>query len=93
MVLCPADNGRLKEYITKASTKWGKTPVAVVADVSPELREEMKLGMYPRTLVISRESRVVHAFEGAYDKDSLNAQPAEIERFFGVKLPGLLPDR
>jgi hypothetical protein len=87
VMLCPQDDGELLTYIATARAAWGTTPVTVVANVSEDLRQDMSLFAYPQTLVISVESRVLEAFQGAYTEQSLNAQPAVIERFFGVKLP------
>jgi hypothetical protein len=87
VILCPVDTGSLAEYIARVRPAWKDSPVTVMANVSEELRQDMCLFMYPQTLVISTEARVIQSFQGAYDAGSSNAHPGTVETFFGIKLP------
>jgi hypothetical protein len=87
VVLCPVDTGGLREYLASVRPAWKDAPVTVVANVSEDLRQEMCLFMYPQTLVISTQGKVLQNFQGAYATVGSNAHPAAIEAFFGVKLP------
>jgi hypothetical protein len=87
VVLCPVDTGGLREYLAGVRPTWKDAPVTVVANVSEELRQEMSLFMYPQTVVISTDGKVLQNFLGAYTNASRNAHPGTIEAFFGIKLP------
>jgi len=85
----PDDDGGLTGYLREARTAWGGTPVTVLANVPDDVRQAYSIFAYPQTLVISPEGRVLESFQGAYTNDSLNAKPATIEKYFGIRLPNL----
>jgi peroxiredoxin len=59
----------------------------VYANLSRQTREAYRLGGVPQTLVISEHGTVMQNWSGAYAND----QQGEVEKFFGVTLPGLAP--
>jgi hypothetical protein len=90
VILCPVDTGLLAEYIARVRPAWNDVPVTVVANVSEDLRQDMCLFMYPQTLVISTQAKVLQNFLGPYDALSAlntNTHPGTLESFFGIKLP------
>lgn len=80
-------------YIARAKLTWGETPVEIIRDVPLSRAQVNSLGLggYPHTLVVSEESRIIKVFAGAYAPIGSFARLSEVEQFFGVKLPGLLP--
>lgn len=70
----------LSPYVTEH-----QLPFAIYTNVSQEQRDAYHLGGVPQTLVISERGTVVQNWFGAY----VDAQQAEIEKFFEVRLPGL----
>ena len=78
VIVCPVDTGHLSAWVERTRPAWGGVPVAVVANVPTDLRDQWALFAYPQTLVISRESKVVENFKGAYTSSSQNAQPSVI---------------
>jgi hypothetical protein len=59
----------------------------IFALAAERLIAELDLQATPQTVVVSPAGRVERVWVGAY----LQSQP-EIERFFGVELPGLIPE-
>jgi hypothetical protein len=82
-------------YIARVKRTWGETPVQVVRDLSLSRAQINSLGLggYPHTLVVSEKARIIKVFAGAYAPTGSFAVLSEVERFFNVKLPGLLPAR
>jgi peroxiredoxin len=70
----------LSSYVTEH-----QLPFPVYTNVSQEQRDAYHLGGVPQTLVISERGTVMQNWFGAY----VDAQQAEIEKFFDVRLPGL----
>lgn len=60
-------------------------PFTCLTGVPVEELRRLHLGGTPRTIVMSRDGRVVRDWVGAYTEATLK----EIEQFFGVRLPGL----
>jgi peroxiredoxin len=58
----------------------------VVVDPSEQTLQAYRLGGTPQTVVISPEGRVLENWLGAYGDSQ-----QDVERFFGLKLPGLVP--
>jgi hypothetical protein len=80
-------------YIARVKPTWGDTPIQIVRDLSLSRAQVDSLGLggYPHTLVVSEESRVIKVFAGAYAPTGSFAVLSEVEHFFGVELPGLVP--
>ena len=80
-------------YMARVKPTWGETPVPIVRDIPLSRAQVNSLGLggYPHTLVVSEESRIIKVFAGAYAATGSFAHLGEVETFFGVKLPGLLP--
>jgi peroxiredoxin len=72
----------LMEYLAR-----NKLDLPVYVTPTEETRQEYKLGNTPQTIVISPGGKVVQNWVGAY----AGPKQAEVEKFFGVKLPGLAP--
>lgn len=70
----------LKEYIAENHAPF---PVYLVS--SQEQIKSLHLDGTPQTLVVDATGKVKKAWQGAY----LESNQKEIEKFFGVKLPGL----
>lgn len=73
------ENG-LKDYLNQ-----NKIDFPVYLNPDEQSKQEYHLGSTPETIVISQDGTVLENWVGAY----AGAQQAEVERFFGVKLPGL----
>lgn len=71
---------KLADYVAT-----NKLAFPVYVDPPADLMNEYKLGPTPQTIVISSQSRVLQNWSGAY----VGKQQAEVEHFFGIKLPGL----
>jgi peroxiredoxin len=61
--------------------------VPVYSGLSPETLKTYKLGSTPQTIVISPEGKVLQDWVGAY----AGPQKSEVEAFFHITLPGLIP--
>ncbi|HKV23641.1 MAG TPA: hypothetical protein VJN93_03530 [Candidatus Acidoferrum sp.] len=70
----------LKEYVAKSGIEF-----PVYSHLAPEAVSELGLGSTPQTLVVSSEGKLLGNWTGAYGDD---LRP-EIEKYFGVDLPGL----
>ena len=70
----------LKKYIADK-----QIDIPVFAKPTEEARQQYRLGSTPQTIVISPEGKVMENWLGAYN----GAGQVEIEKFFGVNLPGL----
>jgi peroxiredoxin len=75
-------NPDVEAYLSKAQLE-----LPVYVNVAPEAAVAYGFGSTPQTLVISPEGRVVKSWIGAYG----GAAQADVERTFGVRLPGLAP--
>lgn len=64
-----------------------KLPFPVYTHLSTKTQDAYRLGGVPQTLVISEQGTVIQNWSGAY----ADAQQGEVEKFFGVTLPGLAP--
>lgn len=71
----------LKEYVKKSQLGF---PVVSIAGYSSI--KELPLGVTPETIVVSPTGQVIKNWLGAY----AFGQEKEVEKYFGVKLPGLL---
>jgi peroxiredoxin len=58
----------------------------VYAEPSPETRAAYRIGGIPQTVVLSPTGTVLKSWRGAYQ----DRQQEEVEKYFGVKLPGLV---
>lgn len=87
VLVVPEDDGGLVNYVATAKASWGTTPVTVIANVPDDVRQAYSMFVYPQTIVISPEGKVLESFQGAYTASSKNAQPEVIQRYFGVILP------
>lgn len=72
----------LTEYLAR-----NKLDLSVYVTPAEGTRQEYKLGNTPQTIVISPGGKVAQNWVGAY----AGPKQAEVEKFFGVKLPGLAP--
>jgi peroxiredoxin len=79
--LSVTDRG-LKEYVADK-----RLDLPVYYDPAEDAAGEYKIGGTPQTLVISPEGKVLQNWVGAY----VGPQQAEVEKFFGVRLPGVAP--
>ena len=75
------DDG-LGEYLAK-----NKFDFPVYVAPAEETRQEYRLGSTPQMIVISPGGKVAQTWVGAYS----GVQQTEVEKFFGVKLPGISP--
>ena len=73
----------LKQYVAA-----GDAPFPVYLIQSPAQLRKLGLVGTPETLVVSSSGKVEKVWQGAY----LGANKTGVERYFGVKLPGLLSD-
>jgi peroxiredoxin len=72
----------LEQYI---ADKQKQIDIPIFANPAEESRQEYRLGSTPQTIVVSPDGRVLQNWVGAYT----GAGQIEIEKFFGVNLPGL----
>jgi peroxiredoxin len=72
----------LREYVVR-----NRLDLPVYLAPAEETRLEYGLGNTPQTIVISPGGKVTRTWVGAYGGE----KQAEVEKFFGVKLPGLTP--
>ena len=70
----------LKEYVARSGVEF-----PVYSHLAPEAIGALGLGSTPQTLVVSPEAKLLRNWTGAYSGDL----QAEVERYFGVRLPGL----
>ena len=70
----------LKEYIAA-----GRAPFPVYQVVSNEQSQKLGFGATPTTIVMGPGAKVMKVWTGAY----MEQNEPEIEKYFGVKLPGL----
>ena len=61
-------------------------PFPIFTDISSETSAAYGLGATPQTIVLTNEGRVLKAWSGAFSGQT----QADVERFFKVRLPGLL---
>ena len=73
-------NEKLKDYVAE-----NKFEFPIYSALPENVIREYKLGPTPQTIVISPQGRVLQNWTGAY----VDSQQAEVERFFGIQLPGL----
>lgn len=74
------DGANLKEYIAA-----GRAPFPVYQVTSTEETEKLGLSATPTTIVVGAGAKVQKMWTGAY----MEQNKPEIEKYFGVKLPGL----
>jgi peroxiredoxin len=72
----------LTEYVAK-----NQLGCPVYFNPAEETVREYKLGSTPQTIVISPDGKVLRNWVGAYT----GTQQAEVEQFFGIRLPGMTP--
>jgi hypothetical protein len=100
---CKKNEGNIKALVTEAGTRFrfvglstepknlkeyvaqNHAPFPVYLVSSQDEVQRLHLGGTPQTIVVNRRGKVQKAWQGAYAE---NIQ-REIERYFGVKLPGL----
>ncbi|HKY42953.1 MAG TPA: redoxin domain-containing protein, partial [Pyrinomonadaceae bacterium] len=70
----------VKDYVAQT-----KLDFPVFEGLSDEAMQEYKLGITPQTIVVSPEGKVVQNWVGAY----VGSNQTEIEKFFGIQLPGV----
>lgn len=70
----------LKEYVAE-----GHAPFPVYLVNSADEIKRLNLGSTPQTLIVNSSGRVEKAWAGAY----IEKNRTEVEKFFGVNLPGL----
>jgi peroxiredoxin len=70
----------LKQYVAEQ-----QIDVPVFINPGDEARKQYGLGGTPQTIIVSPDGKVLQNWVGAYT----GARQAEVERFFGVSLPGL----
>lgn len=73
----------LKQYLIDK-----KIDIPVFMNPAEQSRSQYRLGPTPQTIVLSSDGRVIQNWVGAY----AGTQQAEVEKFFGVNLPGLTVD-
>lgn len=69
-----------REYVLN-----GHAPFSTFLVNSSEEIKKLELGSTPQTLIVSSSGRVEEAWQGAY----IEKNRTEIEKYFGVRLPGL----
>jgi peroxiredoxin len=72
----------VKDYVVKNGLD-----MPIYINPTEEAQREYKLGTTPQTIVVSPDGKVLQNWVGAYTGE----QQAQIEKYFGVKLPGLTP--
>jgi hypothetical protein len=72
----------LGEYLAK-----NKLDFPIYVAPAEETRQEYRLGSTPQMIVISPGGKVAQTWIGAYS----GVHQSEVEKFFGVKLPGITP--
>jgi hypothetical protein len=72
----------LNDYVGK-----NKLDIPIYINPAKESQQEYKLGNTPQTIIVSPEGKVLQNWIGAYTGIVQN----EVERYFGIKLPGLAP--
>lgn len=65
-----------------------KIDIPVFLNPAEQSRSQYRLGPTPQTIVVSSDGKVIQNWVGAYT----GAQQADVEKFFGVNLPGLAGD-
>jgi hypothetical protein len=78
---------RLAEYVAKVRSGWGAAQVRIVRDVSIAMAQGLKMGAYPRTVVIAPGGRVSLCVEGTYQ----GWHQREVQDFFHIQLDGVPP--
>jgi hypothetical protein len=73
---------------TGDTAKHFPTHVAVYVDPAADMYGPYHLGATPATIVISSAGRVLKSWVGAY----AGTVKTEVEAYFGVGLPGLVPN-
>jgi hypothetical protein len=79
-VAVPLDESDLLTYLHKNELGW-----QIIRQVSPEIRRAFRMMATPQTIVVDRGGTVRYVWTGAYTEGIAK----EIERTFGVLLPGL----
>jgi peroxiredoxin len=74
----------VKDYVVK-----NRLDIPIYMNPSEEAQREYKLGTTPQTIVVSPDGKVLQNWVGAYTGE----QQTQIEKYFGVKLPGITPAR
>jgi hypothetical protein len=74
------ESNELKQYITA-----GRAPFPVYLIDSNDVKRELEVNSTPETIVVSPTGKVQQIWEGAY----FDTNQEQVEKFFGVKLPGL----
>jgi hypothetical protein len=72
----------LARYLTSVRSGWNGIDVGVVTSLSPDMTRAIKMGGYPRTLVVSPGGKVLLCVEGTYEGEQRQA----IEEFFQIRL-------
>jgi peroxiredoxin len=70
----------LKQYVAEQ-----QLDIPVFLNPEEKAREQYGLGSTPQTIVVSPDGKILQNWVGAYT----GARQAEVERYFGVSLPGL----
>ena len=70
----------LGAYLASARSAWGAANVGVVKALSPDMTRAIRMGGYPRTLVVSPSGKVLLCVEGTYEHEQRRA----IEEFFKI---------
>jgi hypothetical protein len=73
---------KLTDYLTGVRSAWNGVDVGVVKAVSPDMTRAIRMGGYPRTLVVSPGGKVLLCVEGTYEHEQRQA----IEEFFKISL-------
>ena len=76
------DDAKIDAYLAGIRPAWGSATVGVVKALSPDMIRAIRMGGYPRTLVVSPSGRVLLCVEGTFEYDERRA----IETFFGISL-------
>jgi hypothetical protein len=70
----------LRQYVAEK-----QIDIPVFINPGREAMEQYGLGSTPQTIIVSLDGKILQNWVGAYTGD----RRAEVERFFGVSLPGL----
>jgi hypothetical protein len=73
---------KLTPYLTSVRSEWNGADVGTIKALSPEMTRAIKMGGYPRTLVVSPSGKVLLCVEGTYEHEQRQA----IEEFFKITL-------
>ena len=79
-VAIASDTNELREYVERKHLAW-----RIFTNLPQNIRRAYGIAGTPQTIVVGAGGKVLHVWPGAYRGNTAD----EIERTFGIKLPGL----